>query len=84
MELTITITATEANRTFSQILRGVRQGNRYIITSRGEPVAELGAPGPSAAEVARRRAAWEELEKRLESQPAMNLPRITRDEMHER
>lgn len=79
----ITITATEAKRQFSKMLRGVGQGKRYVITSRGEPVAELAAPVKrNAGEQARRRA-WQKLVKRLESQPVLNLPRITRDEMHE-
>ncbi len=36
-----TVTAAEANRSFSRLLRGVREGRRYIITSHGRPVAEI-------------------------------------------
>lgn len=79
-----TITATEANRKFSELLRGVRRGKTYIITSHGERVAELKPPTQSSdAEEARRRRAWESLKRRLESQPRLNLPRVTRDEMYE-
>ncbi len=80
-----TITATEANRKFSSLLREVRKGKTYVITSRGERVAELVPPRHhSEADEARRRKAWEELKKHLDAQPVMNLPHITRDEMHER
>ncbi|MGH9412469.1 MAG: type II toxin-antitoxin system Phd/YefM family antitoxin [Terriglobales bacterium] len=80
-----TITATEANRKFSKLLREVRQGKTYVITSHGERIAELvPARLSSEAEKARRNKAWEELKKHLDAQPVMNLPHITRDEMHER
>lgn len=36
-----TITATEANRRFSEILRDVSEGESYTVTSHGRPVAEL-------------------------------------------
>ena len=36
-----TITATEANRDFSRILREVGNGQTYIITSYGRPIARL-------------------------------------------
>ncbi|TAN20610.1 MAG: type II toxin-antitoxin system prevent-host-death family antitoxin [Acidobacteria bacterium] len=79
-----TITATEANRKFSELLRGVKKGRTYVITSRGEAVAELRpVASESEAEKARRKKALGELLDRLKSQPAMNLPHITRDEMHD-
>lgn len=81
-----TISATEANRNFSALLREVRKGKTYVITSRGERVAELRKllREPSAEEVTRWRKSWEQMKKRLDAQPALNLPRVTRDEMHER
>ncbi len=80
-----TITATEANRKFSELLRGVRKGKCYVITSRGEPVAELRPmASESEAETVRRKKALGELLDHLKSQPVLNLPHITRDEMHER
>lgn len=36
-----TITATEANRRFSEILRDVADGESFTVTSHGRPVAEL-------------------------------------------
>ncbi|MGH9467075.1 MAG: type II toxin-antitoxin system Phd/YefM family antitoxin [Terriglobales bacterium] len=83
-----TITATEANRKFSAILREVSKGKTYAITNHGELVAELIPPRQngkvSQAEKDRRRRAWEKLMKRLKSQPALNHPHVSRDEMHER
>jgi prevent-host-death family protein len=36
-----TVTAAEANRQFSAMLREVAQGGRVMVTSRGKPVATL-------------------------------------------
>ena len=36
-----TVTAAEANRQFSSMLREVAQGGRVLVTSRGKPVATL-------------------------------------------
>ena len=35
------ISAAEANRKFSQVLRGVREGRSYVVTSHGRPVARI-------------------------------------------
>ncbi|MDO5057032.1 MAG: type II toxin-antitoxin system prevent-host-death family antitoxin [Lautropia sp.] len=35
------ISAAEANRQFSLLLRNVRDGHRYVITSHGRPVAQV-------------------------------------------
>jgi prevent-host-death family protein len=35
------IPAADANRKFSELLRGVRKGRRYVVTSHGKPVAKL-------------------------------------------
>ena len=36
-----TVTAAEANRQFSAVLREVAQGERVMVTSRGKPVATI-------------------------------------------
>lgn len=36
-----TVPATDANRKFSELLRGVRKGRRYVVTSHGKPLAKL-------------------------------------------
>jgi prevent-host-death family protein len=71
--------AAEANRQFSKILRDVRQGETVIVTSHGEPVAKI---VPAGQDIAKREEALTRLFARLDGQPALNLPRISRDEMH--
>jgi len=35
------ISAAEANRKFSQLVQGVREGRSYVVTSHGKPVAKI-------------------------------------------
>jgi prevent-host-death family protein len=42
MSRTLTVPAAEANRSFSKLLRAAKEGARIVITSHGEPIAELG------------------------------------------
>jgi prevent-host-death family protein len=77
------VSAAEAHRNFSQLLRGVREGRSYVVTSHGRPIARL-VPINEAKitddrmrEVARR-----ELLRRLESQPIIDIGRWTRDELY--
>ena len=42
------VTAAEANRNFSRLLKGVREGRTYLVTSHGAPVAKLGLTGGDA------------------------------------
>jgi len=77
------ISAADANRHFSQILRGVREdGATYIVTSHGKPVAKI-VPIGDAADDKERAIARHALLERLRKQPAMNLPRWTRDELYD-
>jgi prevent-host-death family protein len=79
------VSAAEANRNFSRLLRGVREGRRYIVTAHGKAVAQLVPAGPED-EIDRRvrEVAKEELLRRLERQPARDIGRWTRDELYER
>ena len=36
-----TVSAADANRKFSQLLREVRQGSSYVVTSHGRPLAQI-------------------------------------------
>ena len=80
-----TVSATEANRSFSRLLRGVREGRRYIVTAHGKPVARL-VPAGAEDETDRRvrEAAKQELLRRLERQPVSDIGCWTRDELCER
>lgn len=76
------ISAADANRRFSQLLRGVRESHTtYVVTSHGKPVAKI-VPVDSDSKVSAR--ALELLLARLESEPVLNIGRWTRDELYER
>jgi prevent-host-death family protein len=75
-----TVTAAEANRQFSKILREVRGGETVLVTSHGEPVATIApATASSAARVEAKRRLLED----LRAQPTLDLPRIARDELYD-
>ena len=77
-----TISAANANRNFSQLLRDVRDGGECVITSHGKPVARLVR---LEAHHDVRAAARDVLFKRLRSQPASpRAGRWTRDELYEK
>ena len=74
------ISAAEANRRFSHLLREVREGHSFIVTSHGKPVAKI---VPHTKETPSDRAREAFLQK-LEAQPVRNIGRWTRDELYER
>jgi len=74
------VSAADANRRFSLILRGVREGRSYVVTSHGRPVARIVPAVKDEGVVSGARAA---LLSRLERQPAVNAGRWTRDELYE-
>ena len=79
-----TVSAADANRKFSELLRGVRQGRSYIVTSHGKPVAKL---VPVEDDFSHAEAARSALLSRLRSQKlprgANPRHRWTRDELYE-
>lgn len=80
------IPAAEANRRFSELLRGVREeGRSYIVTNHGRAVAQISAPpDASESEAARRQAAYERLLDHLENSPGLKIEPWTREELYER
>jgi prevent-host-death family protein len=74
------ISAAEANRHFSQVLRAVRRGRSYVVTSHGKPVAKIVPVGAHDEVMTGARAA---LIARLRSQPVVDIGRWTRDELYE-
>jgi prevent-host-death family protein len=74
------VSAADANRKFSLILRGVREGRSYVVTSHGRPVARIIPADKSASVASGARAA---LLSRLERQPIVNAGCWTRDELYE-
>ena len=77
------ISAAEANRYFSKVIRDVREeGQTYVVTSHGTPVAKIIPVVDENDNVMRERAKQLLLE-RLGKQPVMNLPRFSRDELYD-
>jgi prevent-host-death family protein len=74
------ISAADANRKFSLLLRGVREGHSYVVTSHGRPVARIVPAGKHEGVAAGARSA---LLSRLETQPVINAGRWTRDDLYE-
>jgi prevent-host-death family protein len=72
------ISATEANRKFSQVLREVREGSSYVVTSHGKPVARIAPVHDARSEDAK-----QALLRRLRSQKVLNIGRWDRDELYE-
>jgi len=75
------VTAADANRDFSKLLRAVRDGDSVVITSHGKPIAKI---IPFTTEDRVRAAAKKRLMAHLRAQPIMNAGRLTRDELYER
>lgn len=74
------VSAADANRRFSLILRGVREGNTYVVTSHGKPVARILPAGTHEESTSGTRSA---LLSRLAKQPIVNAGRWSRDELYE-
>lgn len=77
-----TVTASEANRQFSAMLREVAQGGRVTVTSRGKPVATI-EPVHRPAKPQRPSAAKRRLLDRLAGVRARGSRGWTRDELYD-
>jgi prevent-host-death family protein len=74
------VSAAEANRHFSQLLRSVREGDSYVVTAHGRPVAKI---IPIREDEAVKDKAWEALLARLSTQPIIHIGPWTREELYE-
>ncbi len=74
------VSAADANRRFSELLRHVKQGKSVVVTSHGKPVARMVPVGGDDAVAARARDA---LLIRLRRAPTVDVGRWTRDELYE-
>jgi prevent-host-death family protein len=75
------ISAAQANREFSSLLRQVRQGQSFVVTSHGRPVARIVPATSDDAVVQSARAA---LFERLSRAKARPIRRWRREELYER
>ena len=74
------VSAADANRKFSKLLQGVREGQSYVVTSHGKAVARILPAGKDGGATRGARAA---LLKRLRSEPVVTIGRWSRDELYE-
>ena len=75
-----TVSAADANREFSRILRGVREGRSYIVTSHGRPVAQI---IPVDRDDRAREIARDALIRDLRDRPIIKAEPWTRDDLYE-
>jgi prevent-host-death family protein len=76
------ISAADANRKFSQVLRDVREGRSYIVTSHGRPVARIAPIQVKGAGTAASNAR-NSLLNRLRREPIVKIGRWKRDELYD-
>jgi prevent-host-death family protein len=74
------VSAADANRRFSEILRKVRGGRSVVVTSHGRPVAKIVPIAESDPVAAGARSA---LFARLRAERVTNIGRWTRDELYD-
>lgn len=75
-----TITASNANRHFSSLLRSVAKGEVITVLSRGKAVATI---GPARSATGQREAAKLTLLQRLKKQQPSGKRKWTRDDLYE-
>ena len=75
-----TVSAADANRRFSELLRSVKKGRSFVVTSHGKPVAKITpvVEDDRAAEGAR-----SALFARLRRERVVKASRWTRDELYD-
>jgi prevent-host-death family protein len=74
------ISAADANRKFSQVLRDVREGQSYVVTSHGKAVARIAPLKDNGAITASARAS---LLSRLRAERVVKIGRWKRDELYD-
>lgn len=68
-----TISAADADRHFSKLLRDVKAGHTVVVTSRGEPVARIEPARPEDSEIQARERAWIDLKAHYATLTPMNI-----------
>lgn len=74
------VSAAEANRQFSKLLRAAQEGETVLITSRGKTVAKI---SPADDEAERRAEAKRQLLERLSMQKPMHLGSFNRSDAYD-
>ena len=84
MDMPITVTATEANRSFSRLLREVAGGKRVVITSHGRKVAVMSPAEEMRPTREQRLAALGKLKETWATQEHITIGPWTREDLYER
>ena len=74
-----TVTSSDANREFSNLLKEVRRGEEFTILSRGTPVAKITSV---SSDTLHKKAMKDLLLSRLKSQKVTGTRNWTRDELY--
>ena len=74
------VSAADANRRFSELLRTVKEGRSVVVTSHGKPVAKISPVVEDSRAAAGARSA---LFARLRRERVVNAGRWTRDELYD-
>jgi prevent-host-death family protein len=74
------VSAADANRRFSELLRTVKTGRSVVVTSHGKPVAKI---SPVIADERAAEGARSALFARLRRERVVNTGRWTRDELYD-
>ena len=75
------VSAADANRSFSSLLRRVREGRSVVVTSHGKPVAKIVPIGEYDDRTAQ--GARTALFTRLRGEPVVDVGHWTRDELYQ-
>lgn len=75
------VSAADANRSFSSLLRRVREGRSVVVTSHGKPVAKIVPIGEHEDRIAQ--GARTALFTRLRGEPVIDVGHWTRAEFYE-
>lgn len=78
------ITASAANRNFSELLRQVEHGDSVAVTRHGKVVARIVPAGDGVDERAARQARLKAYLERAAQRPVIDIGPWTRDELYER
>jgi prevent-host-death family protein len=73
------VSATDANRKFSKLLRTIREGHSYVVTSHGKAVAKIVPVEKNDALTPGARSA---LLRRLRSEPVVTIGRWNREDLY--
>ena len=77
------VTAAEANRNFSTLLRAVAAGETVTVTSHGRPVADI-VPRKAEVDKEKRRRDFRAFLDQMAARPVQNIGPWSRDELYER